>query len=246
MSQFIIPSSELQKEQFCLRGAEAHHLIHVLRVQPNDAIDLFDGRGRQARGVVLSVEKTNNVVTGRISETGSASIRPAQVHLFQGLPRGSKFDYVIEKATELGVDAIIPFLSQKNSVRLSPEQAQAKLPRWENVIRASAKQCERATLPLIETPRSFDDLEGRLKAGLSLVGSQEATGPSLKDSLKQKPPQLKLVNIVIGPESGFSKNEMTRMREWGVQAVSLGGRVLRSETAGPAFLSILNYEWELD
>jgi 16S rRNA (uracil1498-N3)-methyltransferase len=158
------------------------------------------------------------------------------------LPKGSKFDYVIEKAVELGVDGIVPFLSDKNIIKLSASQAQSKLTRWENLAKAAAKQSGRATLPALEAARQLKELEARLKTGLTLfldTAEKKTTLKTMGDTLKSQP---KWVNIVVGPESDFTAAERALLLKWGAIPVSLGPRVLRTETSGLVALSILNHE----
>jgi 16S rRNA (uracil1498-N3)-methyltransferase len=133
--------------------------------------------------------------------------RSTVVTLIQGLPKGSKFDYVVEKAVELGVDVLVPFLSDKNIITLTPTQNVSKRKRWENLVKAAAKQSGRGTLPSVDSARPFKELEPRIKAGLTLfldTAEKNTTFKTLRERLATKP---KSVNIVVGPESDFSPTE---------------------------------------
>lgn len=236
MPQVFVRPEHLVSGQFSLDLKESHHVINVLRKKAGDRIHLFDGQGRRFLGEITGVDSAEHVVKGRIDKELAESEKTARITLFQGLPKGSKFDYVIEKATELGVDGVVPFISEKNVVKIS--QDTAKQARWKRLGEAAAKQCGRATLPAIEPVQSLKSLVPRIKAGLSLlfVHKGRAALPSLNlNSTSQ-------INLFIGPESGFSPAEAEWMISLGCEPVSLGSLVLRTETAGLVALSLVNYE----
>lgn len=239
---FVLPQ-HIQGSRFRVEGSEARHLIHVLRAKPGEHIDLFDGQGRRYRGKIETVSAKESLLQGAILENVVSLQRSREIHLFQGLPKGSKFDYVLEKATELGVDVVIPFLSEKNPIKLTPSQAQSKPNRWSKVALAAAKQSNRADIPVIEAPRSLFELGDRFRAGATLVLNQKDM--PIKKYLHQLSPDKKLINMVVGPESGFSPVELDWLRNQGAAVVSLGELTLRTETAGLAALAILHYEWNL-
>ena len=239
MPQVFVQPADLTQDSFVIRGKEAHHLIRVLRKKTNDEIALFDGQGHQFRGKLTRLDGDRNEIHGVILEKKSSSRRTHKLILYQGLPRGAKFDYVIEKATELGVDGIVPFLSQKNPIQ-SPSET--KVPRWEQVAQAAAKQCNRPEVPSVEGPRPLEDLAPHLKNGLSLLLWEKEKTRQLKSLLQEKLSFHNLINIIIGPEAGFTAGEAEFLGSCGAIPVTLGQRILRTETAGLAVLSIINYE----
>lgn len=241
MPHILISPADIRDNSVVIRGPEAHHLVRVLRVEPGDPLFLFDGQGASYKARCESVEPTAPSVRAAITEK-TMSKRATTLTLFQGLPKGSKFDYVIEKAVELGVDGLVPFLSDKNIIKLTPAQNASKLKRWENLGKAAAKQSGRASLPAIEAARDFKDLEHRLKTGLTLFLDTAEKKTTLKTVDLKK---AKLINIVVGPESDFTAAERALLLSWGAVPVSLGSRILRTETAGLAALSILNHELEI-
>ncbi|MCB4756006.1 MAG: 16S rRNA (uracil(1498)-N(3))-methyltransferase [Elusimicrobia bacterium] len=245
MSQFLVQPRDVVDQRFTLHGSEARHALLVLRMKPSDEILLFDGNRRRYRGRIQTVMPEGPQLSGEITDVLPPVSKTVSLHLYQGLPRGAKFDYVIEKATELGVDVLLPFLSQKNLIKLTSAQALAKLPRWRNLMKSAAKQCERGDLPVIETARPLGDLGARLEMGRTLVLSPAAEQVSLKRLFSKEKITASTINIVVGPESGFGDEEVRWLKERGGQFVSLGSRVLRSETAGLAALAILNYELNL-
>lgn len=238
MPHILISPADISNNSVTIRGTEAHHLVRVLRVEAGDPLFLFDGEGASYKARCESVDNTGPSVLASITEK-TVSKRATAVHLFQGLPKGSKFDYVIEKAVELGADGLIPFLSDKNIVKLTPVQSTSKLKRWESLGKAAAKQSGRATLPAIETARPFKELEARLKTGLTLFLDTAEKKTTLKSVDLKK---TKLINIVVGPESDLTAVERSLLLKWGAVPVTLGPRVLRTETAGLVALSIINHE----
>lgn len=243
MPHLFVPPENITADSFRIEGAEAHHVIRVLRKKTNDVIQFFDGKGTRYEGRLTSVDGDQGTAVGKIlkSETQGQQTIPRR-RLFQGLPRGAKFDFVIEKATELGAHEIIPFLSQKNLIKLSSAQAQAKAGRWQRVANAAAKQCGRADIPAVRPVSSLKGLEPFLKEGASIVLWEKEQAQSLKHVLPGF--QGKILNIIVGPESGFLPSEIEWLMGLGVRPVSVGRRILRSETAGLAVLAAVDYEFE--
>ncbi len=241
MPHILISPADISNNSVTIRGSEAHHLVRVLRVEAGDPLFLFDGAGTSYKARCESVDSAAPSVRAAITEK-TVSQRATTIHLFQGLPKGSKFDYVIEKAVELGVDGLIPFLSDKNIIKLTPAQNTSKLKRWENLAKAAAKQSGRATLPHMESARSFNELEARLKTGLTLFLDTAEKKTTFKTVDLKK---AKLINIVVGPESDFTAAERALLFKWGAVPVTLGPRVLRTETAGLVALSVLNHELDI-
>ena len=235
MPQIFIHPKSLNDGHFTLDLKESHHVLNVLRKKAGDKIHLFDGAGRRYLGEISGVSAESGL-KGRVLKELSETEKTATVTLFQGLPKGSKFDYVIEKATELGVDRIIPFISQKNVIKISEDST--KLARWNRLAEAASKQCGRSTLPAIEPVQPLKLLSAQLKTGVSLLFMPDgkAVLPGLDFNSTSQ------INLIIGPESGFSKEEAAWMHSLRCVSVSLGSLVLRTETAGLVALSLVNYE----
>lgn len=240
MSQIPVRSDQLSSGQFCLDGNEAHHVIRVLRKKKGDELFLFNAMGSRFRGVVTEVDRELTVVRGRVMYQPAVLEKTTRLRLFQGLPKGSKIDYVIEKAVELGADEIIPFLSDKSLIRLQPSQAAAKQARWMRLAQAAAKQCDRPTVPTVHPARPLRETTTELRQGFTLVFSQHTNSGSFRsqEALRGK----SIINLVVGPESGFSKSELDWLIGLGAKPVSLGGFTLRTETAGLTALTLANYE----
>jgi 16S rRNA (uracil1498-N3)-methyltransferase len=147
VSQLFVPPSRIRDNHFSLDPLEAHHVLRVLRKNVGDVLTFFDGNGRRFEGRLTLVATTTNLVEGEIQTWFDPETPRTRVVLVQGLPRGSKWDYVIEKATELGVDAIIPFLGETSPIELDERVAGTKQERWNRLAQSAAKQCDRASVP---------------------------------------------------------------------------------------------------
>jgi len=242
MAQVFISPADISGHTFHLRGSEAHHVLRVLRKKTGDTLLFFDGSGRRFEGRLTELSSDGLTAKGElIREFPRADEKPARI-LFQGLPRGAKFDFVIEKAVELGVDVIAPFLSEKNPIKLTDGTPPQRQSRWENLVKAASKQCNRADLPLMESVRSLKEYESWFRSGLTLVFDHAGDRALLRDLLRSASVETKPLNFVVGPEAGFSPEEIKWFTGLGARLISLGERTLRSETAGLSILSIAAYE----
>jgi len=244
MPTLLIPPRSIEGDYFLIEGDEAHHLLRVLRKKPGDEIDITDGKGTLYHGALLFCDPGVPQAKGRILSSKMIDRPRCRVRLFQGLPKGAKFDYVLEKATELGVESIHPFLSEKNLIKKAEGGTGGKMKRWKNLIEAATKQCGRSRIPELYPVVDFNGMIGELKASVSIVLSPAALKGSFQTEIRRNL-QAEAVNLVIGPESGFSEGETEALVKAGAKLVSLGDRILRTETAGLVGLSILNYELDL-
>ena len=252
MPQFFLPlDTPADPKEFHLKGPEAFHLVRVLRARPGQTVSLFDGHGGRYEGVV-DVVHDDGSVSGRIT----AAIRKpshalARIHLYQGLLKGGHWDFVLEKGTELGVASFTPILTPRTVVLLREERVVAKQERWSRLIMAAAKQCQRAGLPEMRPAVEYRDAiracaarSGEITAlaweGLCGSSARESLGAALQTSSAAG--RGTDVNLFIGPEGGFSDDEVELARAAGVAVFGLGPRVLRAETAALAAVAAAQYE----
>jgi len=217
----------------------AAHLAKVLRARSGDELILFTGDGREYAGAVENIRGSR--VTAAVGEGREVDREsPLAVTLVQCVPRGDRMDFIVQKATELGIARIVPALSQRSVVRLDPAQAESKAAHWRAVAVNACEQCGRNRLPVIEAPRQLIRYLGDL-----CVGSRSgANGPRL---LLEPEPGLSgaaldvgaAVEIAIGPEGGFAAEELEAFRVCEFRTVRLGPRVLRTETAALAAIAWL-------
>ena len=223
-----------------ISGDDAHHITRVLRMKPGDALSLCDGAGIEYDAVITSASP-EAVVCALGANHESTVEPPVRITLFQCLPKTGKMETIVQKCTELGVSAVVPVVSAR-CVVIPNKDFEKKRERYNRVALEAAKQSRRAVvpqvLPLIELknvdPRQFDRF---------LVAYEEEGAHSLKAALQQANSP-KTIAILIGPEGGLEESEVERLLQFGATAVSLGKRILRTETAGMAMLAQILYEVE--
>ncbi|MCC2971705.1 16S rRNA (uracil(1498)-N(3))-methyltransferase [Massilia sp. IC2-476] len=238
MPRFYCPQPLIEGSVVDLPDTVAHHL-HVVRLQPGEALTLFNGEGGQVRATLLESGKRR--ATARVEAFEAVDVElPYDVTLAQGLPEGSKMDWIIEKAVELGVAAVQPLAAQRSVVRLSGERAEKRQVHWQGVIEAASEQCGRNRLARLEplqdlgrwlaAPSSSPRILLSPRASQSLAGWAQANSPQA-------------LTLMVGPEGGFSREEEDAALAAGALALSVGPRVLRTETAALAALAMLGALW---
>ncbi|HSP64356.1 MAG TPA: 16S rRNA (uracil(1498)-N(3))-methyltransferase, partial [Pyrinomonadaceae bacterium] len=217
----------------------------VLRLQPGDEVYIFDGAGKEFRGAVREFTRDGAVVDMLEEVEPARSESPLNLTLGIALLKGEKFDLVVQKATELGASRIVPVATSRADVRIrSGDEAQRKLMRWQRIAFAAAKQCGRARLMEIEEPMTFKSLIDRAAPDGELrLMFAERNGTSLAKVARN--PQAGSVKLfaLIGPEGGWADEEIELARAGGWQIVTLGGRMLRAETAAIAIVALLQHRF---
>lgn len=243
MRRFFAPPEHFTGEMVRLGGDEAHHLRRVLRLGPGAEVYVFDGRGREYLVRIEGWE--GEAVLGRIlAEVAPVPEAPLELILAQGLAKGDKLELVIQKATEIGVQAVIPLHTARSVVRPGEGEERRAL-RWERVARAAAKQCRRACVPRVERITSLAALNARLRDfDAALLLWEEERTRRLKEVLGELRARgaCRRLLLLTGPEGGFLPTEVELALAAGAIPVSLGPRILRTETAGLVAASIVLYE----
>ncbi len=222
-----------------LDGDRAHYLGRVLRLHVGDEITVFNGDGPEWSATIEGMTKgTATLRIGQSCEAGTES--PLKIHLVQGISRGERMDYVVQKATELGIKRITPVLTEYGVVKLDGARAVKRRDHWEHVAASACEQSGRTRLPLVDAPLPLKEWFGGkpADADVDLILQPGATTPLAGVA----EPGTK-VCILIGPEGGFSQTEYEDAEVAGFRAVSLGPRVLRTETAAAAALAIMQATW---
>ncbi|MDE2291681.1 MAG: 16S rRNA (uracil(1498)-N(3))-methyltransferase [Elusimicrobia bacterium] len=250
MPQFLVRPEDLAGDRFRLDGPEAFHVSRVLRRKVGDAIELFDGRGGRYAGVIRSIS-ADGVIEGDVTGKAHAPRRayPVELRLYLSLLKSSQWEWAIEKAAELGASAIVPTVTPRTVVQLR-ELTPAKAERWGKILQGAAKQCGRADVPALAQPQHYRDaIVGASKDGVALVAWEKHAGAStyagLREVLREaraKSPQGLKVNVFIGPEGGFSDEEIELAECEGAALFSLGPTTLRAETAAVAACTVVLYE----
>ncbi len=245
MPKFFAEKENITDSTILLDGEEAKHILRVLRMQVGDCLTVCDGEGMDYEAEIEKTEK--NFLTARILEKKpSPAESRVKITLFQCLPKASKMEYVIQKCTELGIYKIIPCISERCVVKLNSEaDAEKKVERWQSVAKAAAKQSGRGILPQVETPVTFAEAVKMLgQYSLAFIPYENERDVTLKTLLRDAQ-ALKDAAFIIGPEGGFAPQEIELALKNGIRPVTLGSRILRTETAGEAVVSMMNYEFEL-
>lgn len=214
----------------------SHHLARVLRVKPNQSIEIFDGKGRLFDAQITNLGKQVSIQL--FSEKKSSVTESAcQIQLMLSVGKGEKMDWILQKATELGVHSITPILSARCEVRLDKDRWQKKMERWREIIINACEQCGRNTLPVIHEIQSLSTGLQSCEFRLKLLLHPDKANKSLSGVLEDN--NLNQVTLLIGPEGGFDDDEVALAKAHAFVCVSLGPRILRMETAAIASIAIL-------
>jgi 16S rRNA (uracil1498-N3)-methyltransferase len=239
MPRFYCPQPLRPGSLVDLPEAVAHHL-HVVRQQSGDELVLFNGDGGQARARLVEIGKRR--ATAEILAIDAVDVElPFRMTLAQGLPEGSKMDWIIEKAVELGAAAIVPLAAQRSVVRLSGDRADKRLAHWQGVVVSASEQCGRNRLAGVAPVQEVNRWLGQGAAGGVRILLSPRADASLAQWTRATPAQD--VTLLVGPEGGFTDQEEDAALAAGALALSMGPRVLRTETAGLAALAILAAAW---
>lgn len=239
MPRFYCPPPLPASGSFDLPEDAAHHASRVLRLRIGDEVQLFDGAGTECHGIIEELSG-KRVVVGELAQVACDRESPLKVVLAQGLSSNEKMDWVIQKATELGVTEIQPLATERSVARLSPERAAKRTEHWQQVVISACEQCGRNVLPVIHPPQDITAWLQQMKASTLDKYILQPEGSVALRSLN-KPQQMAV--LLIGAEGGFSPKESDTARLCGFTPVRLGARVLRTETAAVAGLSALQTLW---
>lgn len=234
LSRFFIDAT-LSLGQHELPETQAHYIGRVLRHAVGDAVQLFDGSGNEFLGELIEVGKKKVRVELREAFAGLAE-SPLHIHLGQGLSRGERMDWAIQKASELGANAITPIVSERCEVRLKDERADKRMAHWRQVAISACEQCGRSVIPVIHPPLGLADWLEQTEAELKLV-----LHPVAEPLASHGKPQS--LAFLIGPEGGLADAEVAQAKNHGFHAARLGPRVLRTETAPVVALSVAQQLW---
>jgi 16S rRNA (uracil1498-N3)-methyltransferase len=242
LRRFFVEKIRFEQGVCSIKGAEAKHISTVLRMGKGDRLILMDGKGRHFKAVIKSVTAREVQVAVETPVTPPAS-SPVEIILCQSLTRSGAMDYIIQKTSELGVNHIIPFYSERTIVRLEDNRLAKRMAHWRKIAQSSAKQSGRDVPARIAPLLSFKELINLWgeEQALKVILWEEETGLGVKTLLKMSAPVQRFTGIV-GPEGGFSRKEISLAKEAGFISVSFGNRILRSETAATALVAIVQYE----
>lgn len=238
--RFYVPQNSIRDGSAALSASQAHHLRDVMRIRAGEVVEIFDGTGRGYLGEV-DLQDSKVLVRGlKLLPSEEPLIR---VVLAAALVKSSKFEWMLQKATELGVDEFIPLRTSRSEIRIAENKIPSRLERWNRIVQESSKQCRRLSAPQIHTPLSFSNFLETVEdySGTKLLFHEKADDPWKFDPgvLSNR------VLLCIGPEGGWEESEIVAAVQSGCQIFSLGSAVLRAETAAVAAVSVIQYHVNL-
>lgn len=241
MRRLFVPKEQICDEHVLIEGSDAHYLTNVLRLEKGNEILAFDGEGSLYTVEITKTAKGS--VEGLVKDVStSTKDTKIDITLVQGVAKGEKMDYIVQKCTEIGISKIIPILTERTVVKLDEKKKKNRQERWQKIAKEAAKQSRRVMVPEIGEVTTLDRFKDTLTTGeRTIILWEDELNLGLKTYL-QKQDKLEKLNIIIGPEGGFSEAEVNKLKEKGVMSISLGSRILRTETAGLATATMVLYE----
>lgn len=243
MHRFFVSSEDISDDEVVLRNQQARQISNVLRMRSGDEIIVLDNQGWQYR-VVLQTIKSGEVVCRLVEKRAADGEPDVQITLYQSLIKRQKFEWVLQKCTEIGVTTFVPLVAERSIIKVPERVKSGKLTRWQRIILEAAEQSGRGCVPRLSSAMDLDKALSDIAVfDCSIVACPEDSGVRLRDVLGQsKQDGLFRIALFIGPEGGFTPEETKRSRLQGVISFGLGRRILRSETAALVSTSLVLYE----
>jgi 16S rRNA (uracil1498-N3)-methyltransferase len=241
MSRFFISSIDSGSGLISIIGEDVNHIKNVLRMNRGETLSVSDGKGMDYLVEILKLDQ-DCITTGIIDSWASKTEPPVDITLFQGIPKSDKMDFIVQKSVELGIRKIVPVINHRTIVKFDNVKDRIrKVERWQKIALEAAKQCNRGILPeIVHVQEYAEALQYSKESELNIIPYEKETSQGLKSIISCMNP--KKIGIFIGPEGGFTEDEAERAVVSGIKPVSLGPRILRTETAGIAVISIIMYE----
>ncbi|TBL70408.1 16S rRNA (uracil(1498)-N(3))-methyltransferase [Paenibacillus thalictri] len=247
MQRYFIEAGQFHEDHVVITGDDAHHLLRVMRAKEGDRVIVSDGEQREALVEISGLEKDQ--ATCRIVELLPMDREPAvEVWIAQSLPKGDKMETVIQKGTEVGAARFLPFTSERTIVQLDAKKEEKRTVRWQKIAKEAAEQAHRSRVPVVAQACGWNELlQAAKQMDAAWICYEKESGSQLKPALRKlysRPDgsgSLKIM-LIIGPEGGFTEQEVARAETAGCLPVSLGKRILRTETAAIVGLTCILYE----
>lgn len=245
MYHFFVPQSQIGPEEIVITGSDVNHIKNVLRMKPGEQIAVGNGQTKDYLCEIRTIAA--DAVTAVILSEEEVTELPAKLYLFQGLPKGDKMEFIIQKAVELGVCQIIPVATKRTIVKLDAKKEAAKVKRWNMIAESAAKQSQRVMIPEVTNVMTLSEaLDYAKDFDCNLIPYENAEGMRASRELMSGIKPGMSAGIFIGPEGGFEYAEVELAESRGLRQISLGKRILRTETAGLAVLAILSFQLECE
>ena len=244
MHHFFVTPEQVKESHIYIEGSDVNHVKNVLRMKLGEELEICDGNNKK---YLCEIEEmTSEYVCALIKEELKADTElPSKIYLFQGLPKSDKMELIVQKAVELGAYEIIPVATKRAVVKLDDKKASKKVERWNSIAEGGAKQSGRSFVPEVTSVMSFKEaLKYASALDVVLIPYELAEGMDETKKIISAIEPGQSVGVFIGPEGGFETAEVEQAIESGAKAITLGKRILRTETAGLTTLSILMYQLE--
>lgn len=245
MYHFFVTADQIGEKEIRIEGGDVNHIRNVLRMMPGEQISISDGsQGKEYRCEIALIEE--DCVIAKIMWAQDADTElPSKFYLFQGLPKSDKMELIIQKAVELGVYEVIPVATKRAIVKLDKKKEESKRKRWNSISESAAKQSKRTIIPEVKPVMTFAEAVKYASAmDAKLIPYELAEGMEETRRIFSAIKPGDSVAIFIGPEGGFDEAEIELAKEAGIQPITLGKRILRTETAGMTVLSVLMFQME--
>lgn len=245
MYRFYVSADQLAEKEVFISGGDVNHIKNVLRLEVGDWIVACDGNGTDYVSRIQSICSDEVVASiEKVQPTGTEL--PVRITLFQGMPKKDKLELIIQKAVELGACEIVPVMTKRTVVKLSEEKKiNKRLERWQSIAYAAAKQCDRGIIPTVHKPVSYEEaLAMADQLDYNVIPYELQTGMEEARKIMDQACKQRSLGIFIGPEGGFEPEEVERAMTRNIHPMTLGKRILRTETAGMALLSILMFQMQ--
>lgn len=240
MHRFFVEKEWIYDNKVEIKGEDVKHIKNVLRLKVGDKITICDGETTDYLTEIQEIE-SNQIIGSIICKGRSEGESPIDVVLYQGLPKSSKMDLIIQKATELGIKKIVPVVTERTVVKIENQNKEKKkLERWNKIALEASKQSKRGQIPEVGNIISFDNMLKEIKEDFVIVPYENERKIGAKETLKEY--NGKKISIVIGPEGGFESSEIDKLQDIDSNIITLGPRILRTETAGFTTIAIVMYE----
>lgn len=245
MPRFFLPAQSLEDGVFSITGENAKHISFSLRMRRGEHITVCDGEGTEYDCKLVSLDG-QTVLAEVLDVKRSASEPPLRIRLYQSVPKGDKFDYIVQKAVELGVSEIVPVYSARCIVKPDAKSEEKRIARLGKIAEEAAKQCGRGVIPRVLPHMRYVDAVNACGGAPSFICYEDERSYSLKTYLRELAQKEEMsLQFFVGPEGGYAPEEIALAAEHGIPAAKLGPRILRSETASGFVLASVAYEFEL-
>jgi len=245
MYQFFVRPEQICGNKITIEGSDVNHIKNVLRMKIGEEVSISNGvDGKEYRCEIEEMNGDNVLCQLRFIKEDGLELT-SRVYLFQGLPKSDKMELIIQKAVELGVYEIVPVATKRAIVKLDEKKADSKIKRWQGIAEAAAKQSKRGVIPRVADVMSFKEaLKYAEKMIVKLIPYELAEGMEHTKNIIEQIQDNQEIAVFIGPEGGFEESEILLAKENGVEPITLGKRILRTETAGMTVLSWIMYHLE--